>query len=127
MNATPCLRCGHKLSAPASVKRGYSLRCWRLERAEAKERDDAIERAIAGYSDRQKADAKTLIRAGKLKPAARKGLYRIRSRDGKRVYLASSGYCPCRSFGPCYHRASAAIADAYLAFNELAEQWKAAA
>lgn len=103
--------CGRILRSPSSVARGYGRTCWLKERAE--KRDAAIELAVIAWSDRQKAAAKDLIRAGRLKPTKRPGLYEITSSDKVTVYLTTAMACPCRARGLCYHRAAAAIFDAY--------------
>ena len=114
---TSCLRCGHKLSAPSSIDRKYSLRCWRLELADR--RAAALELAITAWSPKQRKDAKALIRAGRLKPTKRRGLYEITSSDEVTVYRTTVLGCgDCPATGLCYHRAAAAIADAYLEFGE---------
>lgn len=118
---TPCLRCGHKLSAPASIDRKYSLRCYRLERAER------LESAIAGYSREQRPKAKALVIAGGIKPADRDGMYLAKSSDKVTTYHCSALGCPCRSPGPCYHMAAAALFDAYRAMESGETYLKAAA
>ena len=114
--AARCRRCKRPLSSPSSIARGITPRCAVKERAEA--RTAAIEAAIIPWSERQRDDAKSLIRAGELKPLDRPGIYLAISRDGKRAYFTSSLSCPCRSAGPCYHMCAAAIADAYLKFDQ---------
>jgi hypothetical protein len=115
---TRCRRsgCGRPLTAAASVARGYSLRCQKLELEDR--RDEAIELAIVPWSKEQRADAKALIKAGKLRPLDRPGMYRITSRDGKRTYFTSALSCPCQARGLCLHRCAAAIADAWVAFSD---------
>ena len=112
----PCLRCGHGLRSAASIDRKYSLRCWRLELADR--RAAALEEAITAWSPTQREDAKSLIKAGKLELTKRPGLYEITSSDEVTVYRTSVHGCPCQARGLCYHRAAAAIADAYLNFGE---------
>jgi hypothetical protein len=116
---TRCQRsgCGRPLTAAASVARGYSLRCQKLELEDG--RAEAIELAIIPWSELQREDAKALIKADKLRPLDRPGMYRVTSRDGKRTYFSSALSCPCQARGLCLHRCAAAIADAYLEFAEM--------
>lgn len=76
---------------------------------------EALRLAVVPYSPAQRDKAERLIIAGGLKPANRPGLYRIASSDGVTVYLATALSCPCVARGLCYHRAAAALADAYKA------------
>lgn len=114
---TTCRRCKRPLRSPASIARQMGASCAARERAE--KRDAAIELAIVGWSDRQKEDAKALIKAGRLAPSKRRGLYEITGNDKVTVYLTSALSCGCSAsqhLRLCYHRCAAAIADAWIAF-----------
>lgn len=117
-----CRRCGHKLSAPSSIDRKYSLRCWRLERSEARERARAEAVAIAAAPFGKLAiGASELIEARKL-TVIRPGVWRAESSTSEgKSYVCTSLSCQCRAAGfgnLCRHRCAAAMATAYLEFDE---------
>jgi hypothetical protein len=102
--ATPtrCLRCGRKISAPASVSAGYGPVCRSL-----------IRKAVAtirieDVSDAQHSKAVELIEAGGLVPSARPGVFFAVSSDGTTNYITDTGAgtCTCKAGERgrrCYH------------------------
>ena len=119
---TSCLRCGHGLRSAASISRGYSLRCWRLERSEARERARAEAVAIAAAPfGNLVVGASELIEARKL-TVIRPGVWRAKSStDESKSYVCTSLSCQCLAAGfgnLCRHRCAAAMATAYLEFDE---------
>ena len=110
---TPCLRpgCGRKLSAPASVSRGYGPACW------TKIRKAAASAEVDGFTEDQHAKAVELIADGGIVPTSRPGVYAAASSDGSTYYvvnLADPG-CTCAAGQhgrACYHLAAARILQA---------------
>ena len=99
--------CGRRLTSPASIARGMSRACAIKE---------ALRLALVPYSPAQRAKAEELIISKRIKPARdRDGMYLATASDKVTKYWCSALSCPCRSPGPCYHMAGAAIFDAYRA------------
>ena len=120
--ATRCRRCKRPLRSAESVARKYSLRCWRLERSEARERARAEAVAIAAAPfGNLVIPASELIEARKL-TVIRPGVWRAKSStDESKSYVCTSLSCQCRAAGfgnLCRHRCAAAMATAYLEFDE---------
>lgn len=104
-----CLRegCGRKLTAAASVARGFGPTCHRRILAKLA--------ALAGFTADQLGKARELVEDGGIAPV-RRGIYRVASSDGTKTYLtAASGHCNCPAGErgrSCYHVATALIVSA---------------
>lgn len=84
-----CLRpgCGRRLTARASVLRGYGPRCWaRIRRAAVAAEDSGNPVA---------AKAATLLRDAALVPSRHPGVWLCPSQDGTRTYRCSTKGCSC--------------------------------
>lgn len=97
-----CRRCGRKLTAQASIERGFGPRCHKL---------NEFERALAEFKPFQIEKAIELIDEGAIQPSLRRpGFFTAVSEDGDRTYLLTANACICpagRKVKPCYHRAAA--------------------
>ena len=91
-----CKGCGHKLTAPKSVARQYSDRCWKLRKVRA------IETAIAPFSPAQQAKILAAMASGECEPAG-PGAWKVPSSRGDRKYRATTAWCPCESRILCHH------------------------
>jgi Family of unknown function (DUF6011) len=97
-----CLRCGRKLTAPASIASGYGSGCRaRIRRA--------VPELPPGVSAAQRDQAAELIADGGVVPTSRPGVYSTVSTDGDVVYLTTAGACGCAAYTRgegrvCYHR-----------------------
>lgn len=93
-----CKRCGRKLTAAASVVRGFGDRCWKLARLEAQ------------YSARQLESARELVADRAIVASLRRpGFFTAVNSDGTGTYLVHRAACTCpagRKSRPCYHRAA---------------------
>ncbi len=103
-----CLRCGRKLTATASVSRGYGRTCLARITLAAQAAD------LTQFRPWQVEKAREAIEMRAVVPSSRPGLYAAVSGDGVTVYLAdaSDRSCTCRAAAngrSCYHLASALI------------------
>jgi hypothetical protein len=102
-----CLRCGRKLTAPASIKALYGRGCRAIIRAAA------IAKAARDFTTEQIDKARELIADGGLVATRRAGIYRAVSSRGDVTYLSHSAACNCpgglRASKPCYHVAAVRI------------------
>ena len=110
---TRCLRpgCGRKLSAPASVSRGYGPTCW------SRIRHAAVSAEVDGFTEDQHAKALELIADGGIALTSRPGVYAAASSDGSTFYVVnlSGPGCTCAAGlhgRACYHLAAARILQA---------------
>jgi Family of unknown function (DUF6011) len=107
-----CLRpgCGRRLTAVASIARGYGRHC------AAKIRKAAAEAVAADFKPEQFAKALELISDGGLVAHPHAGVYRAVSSRGDVTYLTSPHGCNCpaglRSRSACYHQAAARVLEA---------------
>lgn len=110
--STTCRRCGHKLSDPRSITRGYGPTCVRKRTAELAAATYTI--AVTGtYSDAQLVKAVTLITENAIVHRTR-ALYQAASSHGDNTYEvdAATGGCTCpagQHNRRCYHVAAAQI------------------
>lgn len=106
-----CLRCGRRLTALASVSRGFGRTCAARITAAAETAD------LTGFKPVQVEKAREAIEQKAVVPLSRPGLYAAVSSDGVTTYLvdAIEGSCSCKAAANgrrCYHLASALILDA---------------
>jgi hypothetical protein len=109
-----CLRpgCGRRLTAPASIARGYGRHC------AAKIRKAAADAVAADFKPEQFAKALELISDGGLVAHPHAGVYKAVSSRGDAIYLTSPHACNCphglRGSGrsACFHQAAARVMEA---------------
>jgi hypothetical protein len=111
--AVRCLRpgCGRRLTAKASIARGYGRTCAARIKAAAETAD------LTDFHDWQVAKANEAIELQAVIPLGRPGMFAAVSSDGVTTYLvdAAASSCTCKAAANarrCYHLAAAAILDA---------------
>jgi hypothetical protein len=107
-NPARCLRCGRRLTALASISRGYGRACRARIAVAARTAD------LGAFHAWQVDKARDAIEVGAVVPSTRPGLYAAVSGDGATVYLADARdrSCTCKAAANrrrCYHVAGALI------------------
>ena len=100
---TRCLRCGHRLTAQASINAGYGPIC------RARIRAAKLTAALTGYTAAQIAKAREVITDAAIIPTNLAAVFRAISSDGTSVYLTTADGCTCPARKQCYHRAAVTI------------------
>lgn len=108
-----CIRCGRKLTDPASIAAGMGRVCRSHTIKAAKVIDLSAFRNAQAAKDK----ATELVEQAGIIPAGRPGLYLAVASNGTDTYLVDSveGSCTCKGFahqGRCYHQVAAALMDA---------------
>ncbi|ADP78361.1 DUF6011 domain-containing protein [Pseudofrankia inefficax] len=105
--AATCLGCGRRITAAASVARGYGEGCWRRARRRAA--------LLAGsFSDRQVEQAVEAVEDGAIVPAETPRAWLVVSSKGDEVYQTDGAACDCpagQSGRICWHLASVALVE----------------
>lgn len=103
---TTCTRCGRKLTALASMARGFGRHCAGIV-AKAKK----LRLMYAAYSPDQVVKATLLLASGKMAHCG-EGVWRVPASNGHDHYLTGTGTCQCpagRRGRACYHRLAVGV------------------
>lgn len=104
-----CERCQRVLTSPRSIKAGAGRGCL------ARRREEALRKAIAGFSAEQRERAVLLISDAGVVPTRQPGVWRTVSTDGSVIYLTTSQVCSCPAGQHdvlCYHVAAVRVMEA---------------
>lgn len=108
--ASKCIRCGRKLTDPASIAAGMGRIC----RSHTHKAAAVIDLSAFRDAKAAKDKAAELVEQAGIIPASRPHLFLAVSSDGTNTYLVDTleGSCTCKGFahqGRCFHSVAAAL------------------